>query len=159
MTLLTICRSASGRCEEVELPADVDKVDVVISEWMGYMLLYESMLDSVIYARDKWMAPTGVCMPNKCPMIIAGIQDDRLDFWDDVYGFSMKRIKDKILQTAHYDPVVEHFDGPRHVVTDHCVLREVDCQNHSVKDLEFDAPFEVRFACRPQSLLSALLTF
>ena len=27
--------------EEVTLP--VDKVDIIISEWMGYFLLYESM--------------------------------------------------------------------------------------------------------------------
>lgn len=42
-----------GKMEEIELP--VDKVDVIVSEWMGYCLFYESMLDTVIYARDKWM--------------------------------------------------------------------------------------------------------
>jgi type I protein arginine methyltransferase len=40
-----------GKAEEISLP--VDKVDIIISEWMGYMLLYESMLDTVIYMRDK----------------------------------------------------------------------------------------------------------
>lgn len=39
--------------EEVTLP--VDKVDIIISEWMGYFLLYESMLDSVLFARDKYL--------------------------------------------------------------------------------------------------------
>lgn len=29
----------------------MDKVDVIVSEWMGYFLFYESMLDTVIYAR------------------------------------------------------------------------------------------------------------
>ncbi|XP_006898721.1 PREDICTED: protein arginine N-methyltransferase 1 isoform X4 [Elephantulus edwardii] len=42
-----------GKVEEVELP--VDKVDIVISEWMGYCLFYESMLNTVLYARDKWL--------------------------------------------------------------------------------------------------------
>ena len=36
--------------EEIELP---EKVDVIISEWMGYFLLRESMFDSVIVARDR----------------------------------------------------------------------------------------------------------
>ena len=27
------------------------KVDIIISEWMGYCLFYESMLDSVLFAR------------------------------------------------------------------------------------------------------------
>ena len=42
-----------GKVEEVELP--VEKVDIIISEWMGYFLFYESMLDTVLYARDKWL--------------------------------------------------------------------------------------------------------
>lgn len=33
----------------------VDKVDIIVSEWMGFYLLHESMLASVIYARDKWL--------------------------------------------------------------------------------------------------------
>ena len=36
-------------------------MDVIVSEWMGYFLLYESMLDSVIWARDKYLAPGGAC--------------------------------------------------------------------------------------------------
>ena len=38
-----------GKVEEVELP--VSKVDIIISEWMGYCLYYNSMLDTVLYAR------------------------------------------------------------------------------------------------------------
>lgn len=29
------------------------QVDVIVSEWMGYALLFESMLDTVLYARDR----------------------------------------------------------------------------------------------------------
>ena len=35
-----------GKIEEIELPTP--KVDVIISEWMGYFLLFENMLDSVL---------------------------------------------------------------------------------------------------------------
>lgn len=45
-----------GTIETVELP---EKVDIIISEWMGYFLLRESMLDSVIVARDKFLKPDG----------------------------------------------------------------------------------------------------
>ena len=38
-----------GKIEEIQLP--VPKVDIIISEWMGYCLFYESMLDSVLFAR------------------------------------------------------------------------------------------------------------
>lgn len=35
------------------------QVDVLISEWMGYALLFESMLDSVLIARDRYSLPDG----------------------------------------------------------------------------------------------------
>lgn len=40
-----------GRMEDVELP---EKVDLIVSEWMGFYLLHESMLPSVFIARDKY---------------------------------------------------------------------------------------------------------
>lgn len=51
---ITILQS---KVEETILP--VNKVDIIISEWMGYCLLYESMLDTVLFARDKWLDSNG----------------------------------------------------------------------------------------------------
>merc|ERR1712241_1657824 len=50
-----------GKIEEITIP--VEKVDIIISEWMGYCLFYESMLDTVLFARDKWLAPNGLMFP------------------------------------------------------------------------------------------------
>ena len=44
-----------GKVEEVTLPDGMETVDIIVSEWMGYCLFYESMLNTVIYARDKWL--------------------------------------------------------------------------------------------------------
>ena len=41
-----------GKVEEIDLPTHVD---VIVSEWMGYFLLFENMVNSVLYARDKWL--------------------------------------------------------------------------------------------------------
>lgn len=38
-----------GLVEEIVLP--VETVDIIISEWMGYCLVYENMLKSVLFAR------------------------------------------------------------------------------------------------------------
>lgn len=51
-TVITLIR---GKVEEVTLPDGIEKVDIIISEWMGYCLFYESMLKTVLYARDKWL--------------------------------------------------------------------------------------------------------
>ena len=47
-----------GKVEEVKLPDGIEKVDIIISEWMGYCLFYESMLNTVLFARDKWLVST-----------------------------------------------------------------------------------------------------
>ena len=80
-----------GRLEDVQ-ELQGKKFDVLISEWMGYFLLYEGMLDSVISARDKYLSPGGLILPNHCLMHLFAISDqDRydktVDFWKDVYGF------------------------------------------------------------------------
>lgn len=62
-----------GKMEDVELP--YPKVDIIISEWMGYFLLYESMLDTVLYARDKYLVPNGLIFPDKATIFMAGIED------------------------------------------------------------------------------------
>jgi protein arginine N-methyltransferase 1 len=62
-----------GKMEEVELP--FPKVDIIISEWMGYFLLYESMLDTVLYARDKYLVKDGLIFPDKATIFMAGIED------------------------------------------------------------------------------------
>lgn len=85
-----------GRMEEVTLP--VDKVDIIVSEWMGYCLLYEAMLPSVLYARDRYLRPDGLLVPGSCNMWVAPIADgeyvmDNVGFWRDVYGFDMKAMQ------------------------------------------------------------------
>ena len=62
-----------GKMEEVTLP--FDKVDIIVSEWMGYFLLYESMLDTVLFARDKYLKKDGLIFPDKAYLHLAGIED------------------------------------------------------------------------------------
>ncbi|XP_013923020.1 PREDICTED: protein arginine N-methyltransferase 8-like, partial [Thamnophis sirtalis] len=62
-----------GKVEEIDLP--VDKVDIIISEWMGYSLFYESMLNTVIFARDKWLKPGGLMFPDRAALYMVAIED------------------------------------------------------------------------------------
>lgn len=92
-----------GKIEEVVLP--VEKVDIIVSEWMGYCLLYEAMLDSVIWARDKYLRPEGLMVPSHMNMWIAPMSDpeyvmDHISFWRDIYGFDMKAMQAGILDDA-----------------------------------------------------------
>lgn len=42
---------------------------------MGYFLLYESMLDTVLLARDKYLKPDGLIFPDVATMYLAAIED------------------------------------------------------------------------------------
>ncbi|WZZ72441.1 hypothetical protein YC2023_083811 [Brassica napus] len=46
---------------------------------MGYFLLRESMFDSVICARDRWLKPTGVMYPSHARMWFAPIKSNMAD--------------------------------------------------------------------------------
>ena len=63
-----------GRAEEVDI-GNV-KVDVMISEWMGFYLLHESMLDSVILAREKHLDEDGIMFPSHATIYAAPVQMD-----------------------------------------------------------------------------------
>ena len=132
-----------GKMEEVKLP--VDKVDIIISEWMGYFLLYESMLDSVLWARDKYLKKDGLVFPDRAVMKICAIEDgdyrkEKIDFWDNVYGFDMKCIK----QTALLEPLVDTVENDA-VITNQSELYNIDIRTVKVEQLAFKKNFKVVF--------------
>mmetsp|Transcript_78504 Transcript_78504/g.159373 ORF Transcript_78504/g.159373 Transcript_78504/m.159373 type:complete len:393 (+) Transcript_78504:1-1179(+) len=78
-----------GTVEGIALPLkedgfgdDDEVVDVIVSEWMGYMLIRESMLDSVLVARDRYLRKdTGLMFPSHATILVAPIANEavRLD--------------------------------------------------------------------------------
>lgn len=130
-----------GKVEEVTLP--VEKVDIIVSEWMGYFMIFESMLDTVIFARDKWLAPGGIMMPDKGSIFFGGLEDgeyrkEKVDFWDSVYGFDMSCIKEDVLNEPLVD-CVEHD----HVVTLYRSALDVDLYTCTKEDLDFKSKVQL----------------
>lgn len=132
-----------GKIEDVVLP--VLQVDIIVSEWMGYCLLYESMLDSVIYARDKYLTPDGLMVPSHATLRIAPLADSDLidshvDFWRDVYGFNMTSMLEKI-----HDEALTRVVDAKELAAESATFYELDLHTVAVKDLEFCRPFEVKW--------------
>jgi len=131
-----------GKLEEVDLGLGPDgKVDVIISEWMGYALLYESMLDTVLLARDKYLAPGGCMMPDVATLYVSAIEDqeykdEKIGFWDDVYGFDYSCIKDIALR----EPLVDTVEL-RSVVCDPAKVLHLDLMTCKKEDLTFKNDF------------------
>lgn len=80
--------------------------------YTGYFLLYESMLDTVLWARDKWLAKDGLIFPDSCSLYLLAIEDgdyrnEKIDWWSNVYGFNMECLGQVALLEPLVD-VVEH---------------------------------------------------
>ncbi|XP_031620309.1 protein arginine N-methyltransferase 1 isoform X1 [Contarinia nasturtii] len=144
-----------GKVEEIELP--VEKVDIIISEWMGYCLFYESMLDTVLFARDKWLKADGMMFPDRCTLYVTAIEDrqykdEKINWWDDVYGFNMSSIR----KVAITEPLVDVVD-PKQVVSSPYLIKEVDLYTINKADLDFSTPFEL--VMKRNDFVQALVTF
>ncbi|MCD7455322.1 Protein arginine N-methyltransferase 1 [Datura stramonium] len=130
-----------GKVEEIDLP--VPKVDIIISEWMGYFLLYENMLDTVLYARDKWLVKDGLVLPDKASLCLTAIEDadykeDKIEFWNSVYGFDMSCIR----KQAMMEPLVDTVDQNQ-IVTNCQLLKTMDISKMTSGDASFTAPFKL----------------
>lgn len=133
-----------GKVEEISLPDDIKEVDIIISEWMGYCLLYESMLQTVLYARDKWLVKGGLLFPDKASLHICAIEDrdykdDKVNWWSNVYGFDMSCIRDIALT----EPLVDVVDA-KQIVSNYSLIKEIDLNTMTVEDLSFIAPFHLQ---------------
>lgn len=136
---------SKGRLENMDLSLDDDeKVDIIISEWMGYFLLFEGMLDSVIYARDKYLKPDGLILPNRCTINLVGLGDEQrhseyIHFWKNVYGFDMSVMQTKVLKEA----IVEVCEN-EHIISDTFILADLNMHTVDYKYSNFDVDFQLK---------------
>lgn len=118
------------------------------------MLLYESMLDSVLHARDRFLQSTGEMVPARTRLLLSAITGerlwaDRMTFWEKVYGFDMTAMRGVYLK----DGIVDTVDA-KEIVTDEYDLRvssvaielnmqTVDSHTATPKSLDLSIPFKL----------------
>ncbi|OAY77460.1 putative protein arginine N-methyltransferase 3 [Ananas comosus] len=120
-------------------------IDVLVSEWMGYCLLYESMLSSVLYARDHFLKPGGAILPDTATIFGAGFGrgGTSLPFWDNVYGFDMSCIGKEIAEDAARVPMVDIVE-PQDIVTESAMLHYFDLATMTQEEMDFTSSFELK---------------
>lgn len=126
-----------GRVEDLQIE---DEVDVIVSEWMGYMLLYESMLGSVIYARDRWLKPGGLMLPSFATLYMAPVTNSEkysecIDFWRNVYGIDMSAMVPLAKQCSFEEPCVETI-AAESVLSWPTVVKKINCSTITIAELE-----------------------
>ncbi|CAE6479398.1 unnamed protein product [Rhizoctonia solani] len=164
-----------GKVESISLPDGYTHVDVIISEWMGYCLLYESMLDSVLFARDKFLRAGGLMAPSQCRIMVNLVEapsviKENVTFWDNVYGKYFHLLLPLIIPTAHvgfnmssmakevYDDALIEVVSADAVLTNDDLIKDIPIQRVTPKNLDFSSPF-VLTATRPGKAHALLLYF
>jgi len=107
----------NGKVEEVRIP---EKVDVLISEPMGTLLVNERMLESYIYARDRFLKPGGKMFPQLGRVHVAAFSDEVLfnevlakaQFWvqPNFYGVDVTSLYNSAVDSYFAQVVVDAFD-------------------------------------------------
>ncbi|EED19039.1 protein arginine methyltransferase RmtB [Talaromyces stipitatus ATCC 10500] len=136
-----VIRCVRGKIEEVSLP--VPQVDIIVSEWMGYGLLFEAMLDSVLWARDHYLVPGGLMVPSHttlriAPYVDSDFVDSHVTFWKSVYGFDMSSMLENI-----HDEAIVTTTKPETVVGSSAVFLPLPLHTITVEELSFVKSFEV----------------
>ncbi|KAJ8755803.1 hypothetical protein K2173_024348 [Erythroxylum novogranatense] len=131
-----------GMVEELEKSITIEPhtVDVLLSEWMGYCLLYESMLSSVLHARDKWLKPGGAILPDTATMYAVGFGrgGTSIPFWEDVYGFNMSCVGKELVHEAALFPIVDVIHD-KDLVTNSAALHTFDLATMKPDEVDFTA--------------------
>lgn len=126
-----------------------EKVDVIISEWMGYGLLFEGMLDSVLRARDLYLKEDGFMVPSHCTLRMVPISDKDWvaqskgeKFWKDIYGFDFSPM---VSGGPLNDRDIGVFDVPEGALCGTaCTFYQLDLKHIQVQELDFTAPFSTK---------------
>jgi protein arginine N-methyltransferase 1 len=132
-------------------------VDIILSEWMGYFLLRESMLDSLVRARDTFLKPkSGLMMPSHATMLLAPIKDEEerriqhneyaaaMEDWKEfaettsnMYGVDMSILeKDFDREQKEYYVLSSRWAelGTGCLLAEPCVVKEFDMHVCTVED-------------------------
>ncbi|XP_057976335.1 probable protein arginine N-methyltransferase 3 [Malania oleifera] len=141
-----VIQVVQGMVEELDKSMQIQphSIDVLLSEWMGYCLLYESMLSSVLFARDQWLKPGGAILPDLATIFVAGFGrgSTSVPFWENVYGFNMSCIGREVLEDAAQAPIVDVVDS-QDIVTDAVVLQTFDLGRMKIDEMDFTSSIEL----------------
>lgn len=142
--LENVIETVKGRLENTKLDS---KVDIIVSEWMGYFLLFEGMLDSVIYARDNCLSPGGILLPNRCNISLVANGDVEthkklIEFWSDVYGYKMNCMKSEVVREASIDIVPSKY-----IISEPCIVKDIDLYTCGVDVVNFTSEFKLPITC------------
>lgn len=124
-----------SKIEDFVLPNNA-KVDIIISEWMGFYLLHEGMLDSVIFARDHFLKQNGLIFPEYATLYAVPCSlPSMFEKWDNIDGVSMKAFGKHLRTAASRKPEICTVEAS-HLIAGSEVILWVDLKDITSTDLD-----------------------
>lgn len=81
-------------------------VDVIVSEWMGFFLLHECMIESIISAR-RFLKEDGIMFPDECSIYVALCElPEYHDTWDEFHSFNLSSFGKKLRNSLQSEPQI-----------------------------------------------------
>lgn len=106
-----VVRVIHGDVMDVELP---ERVDVIVSEWLGGFGIDEGMLAPVIAARDRWLEPGGAMIPRTVTAWTALVYDrylgETVEFLrGHPYGLELDGLVEMTVNEISYSGTFRHL--------------------------------------------------
>lgn len=103
---------------------------------MGFYLLHEGMLKSVLIARDKFLKPGGKIFPEVAELWCAPCKRaDAYEFWEDVLGVNMKSVGQQYRNTKSKQPEITEVSDCD-LLSDGCLIASLDIENITEKEIQ-----------------------
>lgn len=126
-----------GRVEDFKLPSDVSCVDIIVSEWMGFYLLHEGMLDSVIHARDKFLSKSGLMFPESAAIYASPCSVPTI-FDVEFEGVNLRTFAKEIRTQKSKKPQIQVMED-KNLLHEGTIIAWIDLKDVSLEELnEFD---------------------
>ncbi|CAD6231475.1 GSCOCG00001427001-RA-CDS [Cotesia congregata] len=123
-----------SKLEDIKLEIN-EKVDIIVSEWMGFYLVHEGMLDTILTARDRFLKSDGLIFPCIAKLYAVPCQVPSLfEFWENIYGVKMTCIGKAMREQKSSKPEIILVD-PKDIIAEEKILAWIDLKTATSDDL------------------------
>ncbi|WOO80677.1 Histone-arginine methyltransferase CARMER [Vanrija pseudolonga] len=162
-------RIVRGMVEDKKVQADVlstGKVDTIVSEPIGVMLLHERMVESFLLARDLFLKPGGTILPGKghiffCPFSDEGLYNEteqKAQFFNQtLFGTDFSALYTEARNEAFSQPVVGIFP-PTTLMAAPCPPTTFDFYRCAINDL-LDFTVDIDFVATRTAIMHGLASW
>jgi len=138
-----------GKIEDLSPP---EKVDIIVSEPIGFLLVHERMLETYVVARQKWLKPEGRMFPSTGTIVLSAFTDNALydeqcnkgQFWQnkDFFGVDISSLYSASQKEYLSQAVVGNFSS-QCLLSQDKAYHKINFETTSLEAMQnFEIPFE-----------------